>query len=71
MATMPGGDLPQAGHSVWVLDFVQERFHDMIPGDFEGTFIVAEDSETKEGLKAEEATCKSLVVLCFGSLEML
>ena len=40
---------------MWVLDFVQERFHSMSPGDFESTFIKAGDHETKEGPKMEEA----------------
>ena len=30
----------------------------MSPGDFERMFIEAEDSETKEGLRVEEATVK-------------
>ena len=42
------------GGNVWVLDFVQERFHDMSPGDFESTFIKAGGSETKKRLKIEE-----------------
>ena len=41
---------------MWVLDFVQERFHNTSPG----TFIKARDSEKKEGLKVEEATGVSL-----------
>ena len=41
---------------MWVLDFVQERFHNTSPGDFESTFIKARDSEIKEGLRVEEAT---------------
>ena len=39
---------------------MQERFHSASPGDFESTFIKAGDSETKEGLKIEEATEVSL-----------
>ena len=35
--------------SVWVLDFIQERLHNMNPGDCEGVFIRAGDSETREG----------------------
>ena len=42
--------------SVRVLDFAQERFRNMIPGDFESKFLTAGDSETKEGLRVEEAT---------------
>lgn len=38
-----------------VLDFLHERFQDTSPGDFENTFIKAWDSETKEGLRIEEA----------------
>ena len=34
--------------NVWVLDFVQERFHNMRPEDFERTFTRA--SETRKGL---------------------
>ena len=36
--------------SLWVLDLVQERFHNTSPGDHEGTFIKAGDSETRKGL---------------------
>ena len=36
--------------SVWVLDFVQERFHNAGPGDFYRTFIKAGASETRKGL---------------------
>ena len=36
--------------SVWILDFMQERSHDMSLGDFESMFIKAEDSETRKGL---------------------
>ena len=35
---------------MWVLDFVQERFHNTSPGDDEGVFIEAVDSETRKGL---------------------
>ena len=42
--------------SVWVLSFVQERFHNSSPGDSESRFSRAGDSETKEGLQVEEAT---------------
>ena len=38
-----------------VLAFVQERFPDMSSDDVESKFIKAGDSETKEGLKIEEA----------------
>ena len=37
-------------YSVWVLDFMQEIFHDMTPGDFESMLTKAEDSETRKGL---------------------
>ena len=40
---------------VWVLDFVQEKIQDMSPGDFESLFIKVWNSETKEGLRIEEA----------------
>ena len=46
--------------SLWVLDFVQKRFHNMSPGDFEGMFIKAGGSETKDGLMVEEATRERL-----------
>ena len=46
--------------SVWGVDFVQERFHNTSPGDFESRFSKAGDSETKEGLRGEEATGESL-----------
>lgn len=36
--------------SVWDLDFLQERFHNMSASDFENIFIKAEDSKTKKGL---------------------
>lgn len=45
---------------MWVLDLVQGRFHNTNPGDFESTLVKAEDSETKEGHKVEEATGESL-----------
>ena len=31
---------------MWVLDFVQEKFHNMGSGDYEDMFIEADDSET-------------------------
>ena len=43
-------DLPQAGGGVWVLDFMQERFHNTRPGDFESMLVKAGDSETRKGL---------------------
>lgn len=39
-----------------VLDFIQEKFHNISPGDFESTFITAGGSETKEGLRVPETT---------------
>ena len=36
--------------SVWVLDFVQEKFHNTSPSDFEKMFVKAEDSETRKAL---------------------
>ena len=39
--------LRRADGSVWVLDFLKERFHNTNPSDFERTFIKAGDSETK------------------------
>ena len=41
---------------MWVLDFMEQRFHNMSPGDFESVSIKAGDSEMKERLKIEEAT---------------
>ena len=41
--------------SVWVLNSVQERFHNTSPGDFERIFIKAGDSDTKEGLRVEKS----------------
>ena len=35
---------------VWVLAFVQEKFHNISPGDFESTFIKVRHSETRKGL---------------------
>ena len=46
--------------NAWVLDFMQERFHNKSPGEFESTFVNAENSETKEGLRIEEARGQSL-----------
>ena len=48
-----GAGLPRASCSVGGLDFVQERFHDMSPGDFESTCIKAED-RTRKGLRWKE-----------------
>ncbi|KAF6131180.1 hypothetical protein HJG60_008050 [Phyllostomus discolor] len=45
--------------SVWVLDFMQDRFQCAGPGGFEILFVKAEDSERKEGLRVEEATGES------------
>ena len=42
--------------SVWVLDFPQERFHNMSPGDFDSMLIMAGDSKAQERLRVEEAT---------------
>ena len=41
---------------MWGFDFVQERFHNMSPGDFQSMFMKAEGSATKEGLRVEEVT---------------
>ena len=43
------GCLGPAGR-VWVLDFVQERFHNRNPSDYEGVFIKAGDTETRKRL---------------------
>lgn len=39
---------------MWVLDFVQERFHEVSPADTESVFIKAGDSETRAGLGLKE-----------------
>lgn len=36
--------------SVWVLDFVWEKFYNMSPENYEGTFINAGDSKTRKRL---------------------
>ena len=48
--TRPTVGLPQTACSVWVPDFVQQRFNNMSPGDFDCMFIKAGDSETRKGL---------------------
>ena len=48
--TWPWAGLPRASGSVWVFDFIQERFRNTSPGDYEGTFIKAADSKTRKGL---------------------
>ena len=35
---------------VWALGFMQERFHNRSPSDYEGTFINVGDSKTRRGL---------------------
>ena len=47
-------------YSVWVLDLLQQRFHNRSPGDFESMFIKAGDSKTKEGPRIEEETGERL-----------
>ena len=42
-----------------MLDFVQRRLQNKSPGDHEGTFIKAGDSETKEGFGVKETTGES------------
>ena len=41
--------------NIWVLDSMQERFHNTSPGNFESTFVKAVVSKTKEELKIEKA----------------
>ena len=41
---------PGTAGSMWVLDLMYKRFHNLNPGDYEGTFIKAGDSETVKGL---------------------
>lgn len=52
------GSSSSAG-SVWVPDLVQGRFHNLSPGDLGSTFIVAGESETKQGLRIGAATGES------------
>ena len=35
---------PGPAGSVWVFDFVKEKFHNMSPGDYENMFIKAGDN---------------------------
>ena len=60
MGTSPEQVCLRPACSVWVLDFMQQRFHNMSPIDFESAFIKAGDSETKEGLRVEEVAGESL-----------
>ena len=48
---------------MWVLDFVQERFHKTSLEDFERMFTKAGDKGTKEELRVEEATGERLDVV--------
>lgn len=57
---LPNGEQASGTGSVWVLDLVQGRFHSLSPADLGSTLIAAGDSETKEGLRIEEATGESL-----------
>ena len=41
---LPWAGRPRAASSVWVLDFMQERFSNTNPGGFNGTFIEAGES---------------------------
>lgn len=50
---------------------MQGRFHNTSPGDIENTFIKDGDSETKKGLRIEEATEGRLGSASSGSLETL
>ena len=45
---------------VWVLDFMQVRFHNTGPGDFESMFIKAGDSEIMEGVGVQDRPGESL-----------
>lgn len=60
----PEGTGPRAGFFVWlvvcVLDFVQERSHNMSPSGFESMFDKDGDRETMEGLRVEEAIGEQL-----------
>ena len=46
----PGVGLPRVMCSVWGFDLVQERFHNMSPGDYEGVFIKVGESKARKGL---------------------
>ena len=50
----PRTGLPQAPCRVGVVDFLQERFHNLSPDKFESPFITAGGSETQERLRVEE-----------------
>lgn len=54
-----GESLPRLAEGVWVLDFLQERFHTTSAGGFERVFIKAGDKETKDRLILEEAIGES------------
>ena len=41
---------PGPAGRVWVLDVMKEKFHSMSPGDYEGMFTEAGDSETRKAL---------------------
>ena len=48
--------------SMWILDSMQERFHNMSPTDFESMFIKPGDSQTK-GLRYRKEVSSGRVVL--------
>ena len=48
------GHLRPAVVCVGVLGFMQERFHNPSPGDFEGVFIRAGDRESRKGLREKK-----------------
>lgn len=51
---------------MWVIHFVQERFHNISSHDSKCIFIKVGDSEAKEGCRVQEATGESLggALLC-------
>ena len=49
--------------SAWVLDFVQEKFHNPSAADFESILIKAGDSGAKEEHRVKEATVLALLCL--------
>lgn len=52
--------LPWHVWNMWVLDFMQKRFHNMNPGNFESMFIKSGDNKIKEGLRIEETRSQQL-----------
>ena len=60
---------PGLARSLWARDFTQEGCHAAGPGDCEGLFIRAGDSETRKGLGKKNRQERDRVGGCFGSPE--